>query len=250
VTRATRAYNPIVELDGKLALVTGGARRIGAEITRALSKAGARVAIHCHESIDVARELARECPGSMVIEADLGDRDARDAIIPETSRVLGGLDILVNNASIYEAAPLSEVTSEHWDRALEINLTAPFFLSQKAGLQMKQAGGGVIIQLTDWGIHRPYPNRLAYFAAKGGLESATMGLAAALAPEVRVVAIAPGPILLAEGASAQQEESIRMATPLGRLGGAQTIAETVVFAARNDFITGTTLTVDGGRSLR
>jgi len=179
VSRAERRYNPPVELDGKLALVTGGAKRIGAAITRALSAQGARVAIHCNGSIDVARALARECPGSIVIEADLGDRDARDAIIPETTRVLGGLDILVNNASIYEEASLPEIGAAHWDRALEINLTAPFFLAQKAGLQMKQAGSGVIIQLTDWGIHRPYPNRLAYFASKAGLASATMGLAAA-----------------------------------------------------------------------
>jgi len=239
-----------VELDGKLALVTGGSKRIGAAITRALSAAGARVAIHCNSSIDAARELQHECPGSIVIEADLEDRAAREAIIPETTRVLGGLDILVNNAAVYEAAPLPEIDPEHWDRTIEINLTAPFFLAQQAGLQMKKAGSGVIVQLTDWGIHRPYADRLAYFASKGGLASATMGLAAALAPEVRVVAVAPGPILLAEDGSPQQEEAIRAATPLGRLGGAKTIAETVVFAACNDFLTGTTLTVDGGRTLR
>ncbi|MHC4954259.1 MAG: SDR family oxidoreductase [Planctomycetota bacterium] len=239
-----------MDITGKRALVTGGARRIGAAITRALSQAGAHVAIHCNRSIDDARELARECPGSLVIEADLADRAAREAIIPETARVLGGLDILVNNASAYDAAPLPELEPDHWDRMLEINLTAPFFLSQQAGLRMKQAGSGVIVQLTDWGVHRPYPNRLAYFASKGGLASVSMGLAAALAPEVRVVAVAPGPILLTEDATPQQEEAIRMATPLGRLGGEKSVADTVLFAVQNDFLTGTTLTVDGGRTLR
>ena len=95
-----------MELQGKRALVTGGARRVGAAITRALSAAGARVAIHCHESIEEARALGAECPGSVVIEADLADRAARDAIVPEITKVMGGLDILVNNAAIWESAPI------------------------------------------------------------------------------------------------------------------------------------------------
>ena len=238
-----------MDLRGKRALVTGGARRVGAAITKALSEAGARVAIHCHDSIDAARELGAQCPGSVVVEADLADRAARDAIIPEISKVMGGLDILVNNAAVYETVSLPEMNDDHWDRTLEVNLTAPFFLARQAGRQMKAAGSGVIVNLTDWGLSRPYPDRLAYFAAKGALASVSMGLAKALAPEVRVVAVAPGAILGDPSMSAQQEAAARRANLLDRLGGPESVAESVLFAIRNDFLTGTTITVDGGRSL-
>ena len=232
-----------MDLSNKTALVTGGAKRIGAAIVRSLSDAGVRVAIHCHESLDEAKQLQHHCPGAVVIEADLADRDAREAIVPETIRALGSLDILVNNAAIWEAAPLPEIGHEHWDRMLEINLTAPFFLAGAAGRRMKEAGNGLIVNLTDWAVERPYADRIAYFAAKGGLEAASRGLAKALAPEVRVVSIAPGAAVIENG------DAAREATLLKRLGGAESVAETVLFAARNDFLTGTTLTVDGGRNL-
>jgi len=232
-----------MNLTKKTALVTGGARRIGAAIVKALSDAGVRVAIHCHDSLEEAKALQHECPGSVVIEADLADRDARNAIVPEATRALGGLDILVNNAAIWTAADLAGIEPEAWDEMLEINLTAPFFLAREAGLRMKERGSGLIVSLTDWAIGRPYANRIAYFAAKGGLAAATLGLAKALAPEVRAVCIAPGAALVENG------ERAREATLLKRLGGAESIAQTVLFAARNDFLTGTTLTVDGGRSL-
>ncbi|MHC4939225.1 MAG: SDR family oxidoreductase [Planctomycetota bacterium] len=232
-----------MNLTDKTALVTGGAKRIGAAIARSLSDAGVRVAIHCHESLEEAKELQHSCPGSVVIEADLADRDARDAVVPEAIRALGGLDILVNNAAIWESAPLPEIDQQHWDRMLEINLTAPFFLAREAGRRMKEAGSGLIVNLTDWAVERPYPGKIAYFAAKGGLEAVSRGLARALAPEVRVVSIAPGAAVIENG------DAAREATLLKRLGGAESIAETVLFAARNDFLTGTTLTVDGGRNL-
>jgi pteridine reductase len=127
---------------------------------------------------------------------------------------------------------------------LEVNLTAPMFLARQAGLAMKSGGGGVIVNLTDWAIERPYPDKIAYFAAKAGLQAVSMGLARALAPEVRVVSIAPGAAVIENGENALQ------ATLVKRLGGAETIADSVLFAARNEFLTGTTLTVDGGRSLR
>ena len=160
-------YHRGVKLEHCTALVTGGAKRIGAAIARALSDAGARVAIHCHDSLDEAKELQHQCPGSVVIEADLADRDARDAVVPEAIRALGGLDILVNNAAIWEAAPLPEIDQQHWDRMLEINLTAPFFLAREAGRRMKEAGGGLIVNLTDWAVERPYPQRNRLFRLQG-----------------------------------------------------------------------------------
>ena len=132
-----------MDLHNKTALVTGGAKRIGAAIARSLSDAGVRVAIHCHESLDEAKALQRLCPGSVVIEADLADRDARDAIVPEAVRALGALDILINNAAVWEAAPLPEIDHAHWDRLIEINLTAPFFLDA----QGESKGSGALLLL-------------------------------------------------------------------------------------------------------
>jgi pteridine reductase len=231
-----------LDLKGKRALVTGGARRIGAAIVQALADEGVRVAIHCNESDAEAIELQARCPGSIVICVDLLDREARDHLVPEAVRALGGLDILVNNAAIWEASP--EISQEPWDCALELNLTAPVFLAQAAAKVMQNGGEqGVIINLTDWGISRPYPDRIAYFASKAGLEAATMGLAAAFAPKIRVIAIAPGAILVKNEAAAAD------ATLLKKVGGTQSVADSVLFAAKNDFLTGTTLTIDGGRSL-
>jgi NAD(P)-dependent dehydrogenase (short-subunit alcohol dehydrogenase family) len=240
----------MVEIRGARALVTGGARRIGRALVEGLAAEGARVAIHCHTSADEAEALAAACPGSVVLRADLADPAARDGLVARAVEALGGLDILVNNASTYVRTDLEDIDAHAWDRALAVNLTAPFFLARDAGLHMRSSGGGVIVNLTDWAVDRPYPAYLPYFAAKGGLASATRGLARALAPEVRVNAVAPGPILLPEGASAAYEGEVVRATPLGRLGGADAIVAAVMFLIGNDFVTGSTLSVDGGRSLR
>ena len=137
-----------------------------------------------------------------------------------------------------------------WRGNLDVNLPAPFFAAGEAGRRMRAAGSGVIINLTDWAIDRPYPAYLPYYAAKAGLASITAGLARALAPEVRVNAIAPGPILSPEGADSQFLERVHAATPLGRMGGTAAVVSTVMFLIGNDFVTGETITVDGGRSLR
>ena len=232
-----------MNLEGRTALVTGGARRIGRAICLALGARGVRVAIHCHRSRRDADGLARECPGSIVLEADLARRGTPARLLDEAYERLGNLDILVNNASVYEMVQLGEVDETVWDRALAVNLTAPFFLAQGAGLRMRDAAGGAIVNLTDWAVARPYPRYLPYYASKAGL-------ARALAPEVRVNAVAPGPILLPEGADPDARSAIERATPLQRLGGTEAIVSSVLFLLGNEFVTGETLTVDGGRSLR
>ena len=239
-----------MDLKDKRALVTGGGRRIGREICLALARKGARVAIHCNRSFEQARELAQECPGSVVVDADLADPGARGALVRIAAEALGGLDLLVNNASVYGRIPLPEIEDESLDESLEVNLKAPLLLARDAGLAMREAGSGVIVNLTDWATRRPYPDFLPYFAAKAGLESATAGLARALAPQVRVNAVAPGAILPPDPPDAAYEAKILDATPLGRFGGADAVVSTVLFLVANDFITGQTITVDGGRSLR
>ena len=239
-----------MELQGRRALVTGGARRIGRAICLALAERGTRVAIHCNRSAGAARELQRLCPNSEVLQADLTDPSAPDALLAGCRDLLGGLDLLVNNASLYEKHPLESISLASWRRCMAVNLEAPFFLAQKAGLAMRAQGGGVIVNLTDWAVDRPYPAYLPYFAAKAGLAGATAGLARALAPAVRVNAIAPGAILPPEDSSPAYEADLVRATPLGRLGGAEAVVQAILFLIGNDFVTGETIRVDGGRSLR
>jgi pteridine reductase len=238
-----------VDLGGKTALVTGGARRIGRAICIALAEEGVKVAIHCRSSEAEARDLAGRCPGSLVLRADLADPAERARVVPQALERLGQLDFLVNNASVYEQTPVGEIDEAAFERSLAVNLTAPFLLARDAGLRMRAAGSGAIVNLTDAAIERPYTDRIPYFAAKAGLEAATRGLARALAPEVRVNAVAPGPILLPEGAPAELEPKILAKTPLGRLGGAEAVATAVIFLLRHDFVTGEVLRVDGGRAL-
>jgi NAD(P)-dependent dehydrogenase (short-subunit alcohol dehydrogenase family) len=239
-----------VELNGRTVLVTGGARRIGRAVCLALAQRGARVAIHCNESEDEARETARQCPGSVVVSADLRNLDAAAQVLEEVEQRCGGIDVLVNNASVYEARDPAEIDEEAWDRALEVNLKAPFFLARDCAMRMRGRGGGVIVNLTDALVGQPYPRYLPYFAAKAGLEAATKGLAKAFAPEVRVNAVAPGPVLLPDGSDAGYEAQVRAATPLGRIGGPDAIVSAVIFLILNDFVTGASLRVDGGRSIR
>jgi len=239
-----------VDLDGRTALVTGGARRIGRAICLALASKGVRVAIHFRSSEADARDLAEQCPGSIVLRADLADAADRARLLPLAAEQIGRLDFLVNNASAYESAPLAEIDEASFERTLAVNLKAPFFLARDAGLAMRAAGGGAIVNITDWGIDRPYPDRIPYFAAKAGLAAVTKGLARALAPEVRVNAVAPGPILLADGAGGAALAAVERATPLGRLGGPDAVATAVLFLLDHDFMTGETVRVDGGRSLQ
>jgi pteridine reductase len=239
-----------VDLGGRTALVTGGARRIGRAICLALAGKGVRVAIHTRSSEALARDLSERCPGSVVLRADLSDPAERARLVPQAAERLRRLDFLVNNASVYERTPLAEVDEPSWERALAVNLTAPFFLARDAGLLMRAAGSGAIVNLTDWATERPYADRIPYFAAKAGLEACTRGLARALAPEVRVNAVAPGPILLPEGSGDDLAAAVTNATPLGRLGGPDAVAEAVLFLLGHDFMTGETVRVDGGRALK
>lgn len=219
-------------------LITAGAAGIGRTIADTFADHGARVWV-----CDIAEEALEACraerPDYGVVRCDVAEEAQIDAFFDQAVANLGGLDLLVNNASAWN--PAAEICQEEWDDTLELNLTVPVFLAQAAAEAMQE---GVIVNLTDWGVSRPHPRQIAYFAAKGGLEAATRGLAAAFAPKIRVVAIAPGAIWV------KNEAAAAAATLLERVGGAQSVADSVLFAAKNDFLTGTTLTIDGGRSLK
>ena len=243
-------------LAGKIALITGGARRVGAAIARELHAAGANVVIHHHRSIDAAQKLCaaleQSRPNSTLrLSADLLDIASLSMLVEETRRHFGQLDILVNNASTFYPTPVGEITLEHWDDLIGSNLKAPLFLSQAAAPALRMSNG-LILNIVD--IHGMLPLRRypTYSIAKAGLIMLTKSLARELGPHVRVNAIAPGPVMWpADGvADTALQEKIIDRTALKRSGSAMDIARTALFfAADAPFITGQIMAVDGGRSV-
>ena len=243
-------------LAGQTALVTGGARRVGAEIVRLLHAAGANVAIHCHRSQDAARQLATQLeaarPGSAaVFSADLLEFAALPALVAAVQSRFGGLHLLVNNASNFYPTPFGHISESQWAELMGSNLQAPLFLAQAAATELRRARG-LIINLVDIHGMRPLPDYLVYSTAKAGLIHLTRALARELAPEVRVNAIAPGPVLWPEaGLDEAQKQEIISRTLLQRAGSPLDIARAVRFFATDaPYITGQVLCVDGGRSQR
>jgi pteridine reductase len=243
-------------LGGKVALVTGGARRVGAAIARTLHGAGAKVVIHHHHSAAEASALVEELngirPGSaLCVQSNLLEIDKLPGLISTVVENFGRLDILVNNASTFYPTPVGEITEAHWDDLLGTNLKAPLFLSQAASTALRLANG-LILNIVDIHGMRPLRRHPVYGVAKAGLIMLTRSLARELGPQVRVNAIAPGPVMWPESAgddSALQKKIIAR-TLLQRSGSAEDIAKTALFfAADAPFITGQIMPVDGGRSV-
>lgn len=239
----------------EVALITGGARRIGAEIARTLHRSGMDVVIHYHRSVDDARALQQELlavrPDSVVlIDGDLSDLAKLRNLVKETVSQFGRLDLLVNNASSFYPTPVSEATSEQWDDLVGVNLRAPFFLSQAAAPSLRESRGS-IVNIVDIYAERPLRAHPIYCAAKAGLIALTRSLAQELAPEVRVNAVAPGAILWPEADTDQiSHQRLISNTPLRRMGNPRDIARAVCYFAKDaDFVTGQVMRVDGGRSV-
>jgi pteridine reductase len=243
-------------LSGQVALVTGGARRVGAEIVRHLHAAGAKVAIHFNRSQREAQALAAELnaarAGSAICcGADLLQADALRALVASAVAPFGGLHILVNNASSFYPTPLATLTRAQWTDLMGTNLAAPLFLAQAAASELKRARG-LIVNIADIHGLRPLPDYLVYSTAKAALLHLTRGLARELAPEVRVNAVAPGPVLWPEaGLDDAQQREIISRTLLQRAGTPADVARAVRFFATDaPYVTGQVLSVDGGRSQR
>ena len=242
---------------GKIILVTGGARRVGAAICRRLHAQGANLVVHHRSSVEEARSLQAELnqirPGSVALaQADLLDIGRLPALIAETMMHFGKFDALINNASSFFPTPIGEITEQLWDDLLGSNLKAPLFLSQAAAPQLKKQFG-CIINIVDIHSEWPLKNYVIYNAAKGGLAALTRSLALELAPEVRVNGISPGPILWPEAGEWADETShqhIIGRTLLKRMGEPDDIAKTAAFLiADAPYITGQIIAVDGGRSV-
>lgn len=237
----------------KVALVTGGARRIGAAIVRALHDDGMDVVVHCHRSRSQADALAAELnatrpDSARVIAADLGD-DAALQALADRIHDLGGLDLLVNNASTFYPTPVGEVSAEQWDDLVGTNMRAPFFLAQALAPTLR-ARHGSIVNIIDIHAQRPMKGHAVYCAAKAGLAMLTRALARELGPEVRVNGVAPGAVLWPEAdMSASVQATIVDATALKRAGRPEDIAGAVSYLASAPYVTGQIIAVDGGRSI-
>jgi pteridine reductase len=243
-------------LAGQTALVTGGARRVGAEIVRHLHAAGATVAIHCHRSLPEAQALAAELEArrsgsAAVFAADLRQSEAAPRLIAAVLARFGGLQLLINNAASFYPTPWPTVTEAQWADLLGTNLQAPLFLAQAASAELRRAHG-LIVNIVDIHGMRALPGYIVYSTSKAALIHLTRALARELAPEVRVNGIAPGPVLWPEaGMDEAQQQEIISRTLLQRAGSPADIAAAVVFfATAAPYVTGQILAVDGGRSLR
>ena len=241
-------------LDNKVALVTGAARRIGAAIARKLHGDGARVAIHYRGSAADAEALAKDlnalrADSAAVFQLDLQCTDDLPGLVANVAGWGGGLDILVNNASKFYPTPLGEITMEQWDELIGSNLKAPLFLAQAAISELRK-NSGVIINIVDIHAQRPLRDHAVYGAAKAGLAMLTRSLAKDLAPGIRVNGVSPGAILWPEdNMSEATKKSILAQIPLDRSGTPDDIAGCVLYLARDaDYVTGQIIAVDGGRS--
>ena len=244
-------------MQGKVVLVTGGAKRVGAAICRRLHASGAQVAIHYRHSEQNALALRDELnalrdESAAVFQADLLDANALPRLIHEVIGQFGKLDALVNNASSFYATPLAEVDEQQWNDLLGTNLKAPLFLAQAAADELRRRHGA-IVNIADIHAERPMHGHLLYSVAKTGLVALTRALAQEMAPQVRVNAISPGVIVWPETADWMDEEQRRKIiahTLLKREGEPDDIARTVLFLIRDaGYITGQIIAVDGGRSI-
>ena len=245
-----------MDLTGKVALITG-ARRVGAEITVALARRGADIALAYRQSKTEAEDtaLAVRAIGrrALTVQADVAVGADCHALVDAVTRQLGRLDVLVNMASLYKHVPFDELDADGWDRQLSVDLRGSFLCARAAVPAMRRAGGGRIINFADWvaASGRPrYQGYVAYYVAKAGVKALTEALALELAADdILVNAIAPGPVLAPDDLTPEQKKAVEDATPLRRWGGAGEVAKTVLALVESDFITGETIRVDGGRHL-
>lgn len=235
------------------ALVTGGAVRVGRAVALGLAEAGWDVAVHYHASGGPAEETVGRIRAAgrrtAALRADLRDVEAIPPLVDGAAEALGGgLDLLVNSAAAFPRARPGDVTREGWDDVFALNARAPFFCAVEARRRMGP-GGGSVVNVADAAFDRGWPSRAPYAATKAALVSLTRSLAAAWGPEVRVNAVAPGPVLLPEGAAEEERRRAARSTALGRTGEPKDVADAVIWLAGADYVTGQVVRVDGGASV-
>jgi pteridine reductase len=235
------------------ALVTGAGIRVGRAIALHLAQAGFDLVLHANRSRLAIEEVASECRAMgrevLVLSADLSSRDARAQWLDEIRAHVDSLDVLVNNAAIYESKALGDIDYAAWDKMLALNLEAPFFVIQGLLPLLKKASSASVINITDSGLDWPDAEYAHYFASKGGLSMLTKVLALELAPDIRVNSVAPGTVAFPPDFSEEAQESILRDIPMGRIGSPDDIAKAVCYlVSKGSYITGQSLAVDGGRN--
>jgi NAD(P)-dependent dehydrogenase (short-subunit alcohol dehydrogenase family) len=242
-----------MDLHGKVALVTGGAVRVGKAISLALASAGADIVMNYNTSSSDAQETAAEIGAlgrrALTYQADVSQRDEVQAMVDAAIERFGRLDVLVNSASVWRRTPWEELTEEEWDAKLDVDLKGAFLCAKAAWPHLIAHGDGAIVNIVDLSALKPFPNFLAHSVAKAGLLNLTYGLAHELAPAVRVNAVAPGPVLPPPAYSEKQIAAVANRTLLKRWGAAEDVADAVVFLVMAPYITGIVLPVDGGERL-
>lgn len=241
-------------LAAKSVLITGAARRIGAQVARTLHENGANLILHYRHSAEPADALAEQLnnirDGSVkTLQADLNDSDALSRLAENSVQAFGQLDVLINNASSFYPTPVGSITAQHWDDLMGSNCRIPLFLSQACRDALKLTNG-VIINMLDIYASAPLQHHSLYCAAKAANQMLVKSLALELAPEIRVNGIAPGAIIWPENdGDADAQQAMLEKIPLQRCGGAESIAKAVLFIIDNDYLTGEVIRVDGGRLL-
>lgn len=251
-------WGEVFGCDQPVALVTGsGAPRVGRAVLELLAARGCRAVVHANRACDEAAATAQRLRDAGVaathVCGDLTDESTARRVVRDAAACWGRLDVVVNAAAIWERKPLEAVTADDVRRHFEVNAMATFVTAQEAGLLMvAQPSGGVIINVGDWAVARPYVDYAAYFPSKGAVESLTRSLAVELAqrnPRVRVNAVLPGPVMLPPDLPQAERDAAIAGTLVKREGTPRHVAEAVLALVENDFITGVCLPVDGGRRL-
>lgn len=241
----------------QVAFVTGSARRIGARIARILHENGINVVLHCHYSMSEAKKLCSNLNqirdnSAVILQADLSKINKLDTLVKQAASIWGRLDILVNNASCFYKTPVGSITESVWDKLMDTNLKAPFFLAQAAAPFLKKRRG-CIINIVDIHADRPMADHPVYCVSKAGLAMLTKALARELGPDIRVNSVSPGAIIWPEkgnALSAKLKKQIIEHTALKTHGDPEEIAKAVLFLVRDaPYITGIDIAVDGGRKL-
>ncbi len=242
-----------MELPGKVALVTGGAHRVGKALTLALAEVGCDVFIHYGSSADAAEQTAAEARDLGVRAAigslDLARTDELPGLIDTVSQALGPVQVLVNSASGFATDTALDITPEQWHATMSVSLKAPVFLTQAMARALPDGMEGAVVNVTDWRTDRPYPDHFGYVIAKSGLDAFTRAAAIGLAPHVRVNAVALGAILPPPGKDRAYLQDLAGDLPLKRAGNPQLVADAVLFLLRNDFVAGEIVRVDGAAYL-
>lgn len=242
-----------MDLQGKTALVTGGAKRVGKAIVHALANRGCHMVVHYHTSHSDAENTIRELTAAgckaLAVQADITREEEVNRLIEAAVARFGRIDILVNNAAVFFRTPVDSLTLDDWERTLDVNLTGAFMCAQKIGLRMRSWGWGHIINIADVAGQRPWAEYIPYSVSKACVITLTQGLAMELAPEVMVNAIVPGPMLFQDDTPLAVQQREIEKTLVKRSGTPEEVAAAVVFVAESDYSTGSLFHVDGGRSL-